>query len=80
MNVLSPVVDLGLLGGGIWSTVMVRFARRKIFGGAMPTSGTLVFLEKKEVMEPQRVALGFFLLLMVYTAQLIANHDSTAGC
>jgi len=38
---------------------------------------TLVFLEKKEVMELQRVALGFFLLLMVYTAQLIANQ---AGC
>ena len=30
-------------------------------------------------MEPQRVAPGFFLLLMVYTAQLVANHDSTAA-
>jgi len=39
----------------------------------------LVSLEKKEVMEPQRVAPGFFLLLMVYTAQLVANHDSTAA-
>jgi len=39
-----------------------------------------IFFEKKEVMEPQRIILDFFLLLMVYTAQLIANHDSTAGC
>ena len=33
---------------------------------------TLVFFVKKEVME--RVPLGSFLLLMVYTAQLIALH------
>ena len=81
------VADVGSLEGGIWSDG-VRSAPQNFWGCHVHIRykphpldiPTLVFLEKKEVMEPQRVVLGFFLLLMVYTAQLIANHDSTAGC